>query len=615
MPILWPQFSQLEWRDERWLSLLYALPLLVILYFLRRRAAVLLVGHLPLWERALKKERKRASLWKELLCLLLLLMVLAASVLLLAGPYERREIPGEGHTVLLMDQSLGTSLKLDAGMSLWDRSVASLLREADEAAGSGSISVAAWADEIQPLTTSTRDADDVRTALRSLRGPKGERSEKALLDLVRGLPAEARIIVVTAFEPPAELRVAVPSVVWRSPLTPMEASLPLHGGVESVEVLPDRSVQLLLSGSLAPRQLVVEVDAEVVLQRPLGEGEIRSRRVVLPASLFSSSRVRIRLDPPDAFAQDDIVPLLVPSPSKATVLVASDEPTPFLDAWLASSEYVDRDQSGRISPTRLRLAQEARSYDVTFLVDAEVNLELLPGNYILMGSTVLRGSMERKGAPREVRYERHEETHELLSGLDFSGWTDPLGQRTELPPKGEALIMGTDGPMLSRWEGSGVRLLEFAQPPDRARTSLPLLPAFPILLDRILASLLPSSKVAERPVRRAGSTVTLKGLTHAAWIEGQEGMVELLPLEEPDLYRLPEVVGRFEWRGEGTEVRKLAVAILDHPGRPGPLLTPSDPPRPWPKAEESVEHGTWLLLLIAALLPAERILRILLLKP
>src|SRR5262245_29732851 len=85
------------------LQALWLLPLVVLLHLLRRRAARLLVPHLPLWEKVLDRFRRRRRWTRVLLSILVQLVLFASAILLAAGPYREREAPGRGHTVIVAD--------------------------------------------------------------------------------------------------------------------------------------------------------------------------------------------------------------------------------------------------------------------------------------------------------------------------------------------------------------------------------------------------------------------------------------------------------------------------------------------------------------------------------
>ncbi len=109
------------WRfsNPEWLRALWAVPAVILLYLLRRRVAKLLVPHLPLWERVLRRaHRRRPRLIRTLLAILMQITVLTCIVLLLSGPFVPERNPRSGHTVILLDRSLGTRAAGQGGRTL-----------------------------------------------------------------------------------------------------------------------------------------------------------------------------------------------------------------------------------------------------------------------------------------------------------------------------------------------------------------------------------------------------------------------------------------------------------------------------------------------------------------
>lgn len=605
-PLLPSDWAAIRFEDPRWLAGLYVLPLIVLLYFLRRPASPMVVAHLPLWQRVLASRRRRASLLRRLLELACWLAAFASAILFAAAPYEKRSLPGAGHTVVILDGSLGTAMESGDGRSL----ASGVRRRAEElallAAAAGPVSLGVWNDSVRLLRTATRESALLREALAEVPLPSGGRNFAALEELAASAHPESRFVLVTPFEPPSgwtpPSRMFSAGAPWEDGAAPDRG----NGGIVSVGLEGEDALLVGVDGG-GGRRIVLRAGGSKLAEVPVPDGA-GFREIRIPRARSLPRDVQAALEPLDGFPLDDGAELALPPADRRAVLVAAAGPTPFLDAWLSSSSLVDRERSGRVEPGRLRAALQGSRYDAVILVDDEQSLPLPPGDYILLGATAPDLPMAVDGTERPAEPVSVAKGDPLVAGLDFLGWTAEGMRRRVLRGAGDVLVDGTRGPLLARYRSGAVRVLDVAVGPDPAASTLPLLPAFPVLLDRALEEYRPSRAVAVPPVHRMG------GVAHL--LAGEEPVLEsaggeripLVPDPDGRGHRLPEIPGRFEAGGADAR-RPLTVACLDHPGRPGAWLERSAPPFEFPAREERADLRPLLAALLALALLAEGLLR------
>jgi hypothetical protein len=137
----------------------------------------------------------------------------------------------------------------------------------------------------------------------------------------------------------------------------------------------------------------------------------------------------------------------------------------------------------------------------------------------------------------------------------------------------EVIVEGSRGPLLARGEVADppIRFVYLAVEPSPQASSLPLLPAFPLILEAALLDLAGDGGMARDPVLQAGGEIELDPGAVPILVSRSGESVVLDPLADGRGYRLPERPGRY-LVGGGEEPGRLSLAWLDHPGLPGPPL-------------------------------------------
>lgn len=585
-----PTLADIQFSHPAWLDALWGLPVIVVLYLIRRRAARVLVPHLPIWENVLERMRKRARWTRTLVSILVQLVIFATAVLLLAGPYTEHDVEGEGHTVVIVDRSLGVGA-LDAQGVPVSEIVLERARElVEQATASGSASLAFLQDGVRAQVTATHDVDVLRAALEDPGAPRGRRDWGAVAMLRAAVGPRSRIVVVTPFAPGA----AFDDALQQAQVLVIRAGEPApQAGIVRVLRDPD-GVKVTVAGTGTERRLVLRRDGDSILEATVRPGD--EVRLALPAD--AGVAPDLVLEPEDGFPDDDLAPLVLPERQRISVLVVSDTPTPWLDAWLKASSVVDVAGSNRTRSTQFR--EWVDDYDVTILVDDQQELPLPDGRYVLLGSGApdLPVSRDpRRIGPSEPVKTRREDP--LVRALDLARWHITKVARTRARDGLDVVVEGSTGPLVSRGSTDDVRFIDIAVRPDPAVSTLPLLAAFPLMLEAALIELVALERKGGPPVLRAGGVLALlPGEEPVLFTPSGSALPRLELLPDATGYRLPERPGRY-WIGDTEDARRIAVATLDHPGRPSAPLTVERSLPPFPE-RTSKSSLRWVLLWVLA---------------
>ncbi len=602
------RIDDLQFAHPEWLRGLYGLPLIVLLYLLRRRASRLVVPHLVLWEDVLRARRRRAPWRRLLVSILLQMLIFAVAILAVADPCRDTVVPEPGHTVIVMDRSLGTAARGPDGESVASVVVREAERLAEQVAAEGTVSVGILADEVMPLDPGGPGRS---LATLPLPEPAGARDIAALVRSTRSLVTpHSRVVYLAPFRPSdaelTELRRAGIAVLGAGAGTP-------NAGIVSVRRTEHGTLELRIVGEGGPRTVFARgagdrVPLAEVVPTPAGT----TATVTLPAGV--GARPTLELDPRDGFPEDDLAPLVLPEREGLAVLVVADRPTPWLDAflegWQRSEGRLDVARSARVDSAAYR--DLVPRYDVVVLVGLELGLPLPPGRFLLLGSLAPDLGVARTGAAggaAEALKTRREDP--LVRALDLSEWKIhrmlPLEARAGL----DVVVDGSAGPLVARGVSGEARFVMVGVEPDPVASTLPLLPAWPLLVDAALTEL-GGVRDEARPVVLGIETAFRILPGESATLESERGeQVELVPLPDGTGHRLPSRPGRYRVvpGGAGPEsARTIALAVLDHPGRPGAAMSTSDPLPRFPTRNERRSLRVPLLFALLSLLAAEFLL-------
>ncbi len=589
MSVVLQWFGWAGFERPQWLVTLWAVPLLILLYFLRRRAVRQDVPFLVFWDRVFASRRRRPSAWRTVISLLLQLVILVAAALAAAGPFAESDSTTPIHTILVLDRSLPCAAR--GTRTLAEDVIATAVDLLPRLANDGSVRVVLAGDALVPLTADDTPLADLAERVAMSGPPAGAGVSQDVVTLARSVDGETRVVFVTPFEvktgdPPPPRLVVVPA--GPSPL-------PKNGGIRRVERSPDgRRLSVVVEHGGSARTLHMYAAEVVVGTFNLPASAEPSAEVSFNIPV-GASMARLRLDPPDALPEDDIADLVLDRGAALSVLIAADRPTPLLDAALVSTDVVDTARSGRASLARV--ADLARNFDVTILLEAKGDIPLRAGSWILIDATAPEAPLVRESSMGEARATSRTDGVPWLSALDPAEWKIHRMASWKAQEGAEVLVAGSRGPLVTRFATGGVRGVAFSVAPDMAASTLPLLPAFPLMLRGALLEVGRRDRKEPVLVTRLGSHLPLSIDEAAAFTDATGGLVGLVRSPDGAGFLAPRRPGRYMAAGS-----EFAVAWLDHPAlaaRPPARATPWVEP-----ARRSVRKplaGTVLLAVVALL--------------
>jgi hypothetical protein len=568
-------------ENPEWLQALWGLPLIVLLYLIRKRARRVLVPFLPFWQRVFAERRRQPSLLRTLISILLQMLAATAAIVALARPYRETSVAEPVRSVVIVDRGLATAMAPD-GVPLADRAAARGHEVFVRASSAGPTTVAVLRSGLEPRSAGA-------AAFEGLPAPAGSRPLEEIATLRAASDPATRIFFVTPFAVDPKLLAGV-TVIAAAP-GPLA-----NGGIRSVALDAARGELAVRAdpGGTARTLFLRAADGSTLASAPVSE----PAPVVLKVPDDAPPDAELRLEPPDGFPADDLAPLDLPDRGRLKVVVASDAPTPALDSALLASSIMDEKSSGRVALGDL--AKVVEEFDVAIVVGAPDGTALPAGSYFLadsfpqgMPATVGAGEAEARATKRRADVP-------WLKALDVDEWRVHRMRPVEGLAGLDVLVEGTRGPLVARFEQGGVRAIALSVRPELAASTLPLIPAFPLMLRGALLELAPRSRTPGPPVHRAGDRIVLAPAEAAAVVAGDGSPRPLRLARDGGGYELPSAPGRYAAGG-----RTITVAWLDHPALPGAARVEDDP---WPAAPRRPERRSFqpeLLLLLIAVLLAE----------
>ena len=515
------------------LAFMSASLLVVLLYFLRRRAREVPVAALFLWERLPQGELTHLErLWPRLDALLLLqLLIVAVFALAAAGPVWVRERPA-GATLVVVDVSASMSAQ---GLAEEARSAA--LRAIQESAGPWA--VVAWAELVEALCPPTGDRGEALASLGRFRPTLAGRP--ALGKALALFPHHwDRVVVITDDPPPVQgLEVVALSRPENYALRAFSVRPQPDGSGYSVLVRVANETRSYADLSLTIRAGDTEY-MKSLLVAPGGE-----ETFVLPYRGPVAQGLVAELLPRDPFPWDNVRYL---APGLGAVRVRwMGQDDPYLWAALVAAAPVVR--------------AEAPPWDLTVAVGTDLEEDPI-GPALLVAA----GTPEAPRGGRLPAGDWRPQADPLLDHLRPGDWRAGGMWGVTLPPGARVALWSGEAPVLARWESPRGRRVLLAL--ELGGSDLPLTGDFPILVRNALAWLLPWEEGEEHYVGEAvalppgARVVTPEGEVSGIWVpqapglyrlsrEGREGWLTVnLPPEESGSPVLVTVGGgraREEW--------------------------------------------------------------------
>ena len=585
---------------------LVALPVILLFYFLKVRRPEARVASLLFW-RPFVADRQANAPWQRLRgSLLLALQLLAALALALAliRPGLSGAIGNGGTTVVLLDGSASMQAT-DVSPSRFAAAVARARTHAHQLGPGQQMAIVLLGQHAELLTPPTTDPSVLDGALDRAR-PTGSQVDLgegiSLANAVLSGRSGATIILIGdghAKAPPSPPRVGA-----RFLYEPVGGNGE-NVGIEAITRTQAGTVFIRVANyGRTERDLKVELlaDARLTDVLPVHVAGNATTDISWTGLVAGTQVVQARLTPGDALAIDDFAYLVTGSPPTRRVLLVTDE-NGFLQRALKLRSGVD------LTVQKKADYKPGAPYDL-YVFDGWVPAGKLPDPAFViapldgtgpvpLGAQIAPG-LVLPGSPSDpiLQDVRLRDVHVQTAG------------RVSVPPGWRTAIAAVDNPLLLVHEGEPrIALLTF----DVHHSDLPLRAAFPILVQNLLAHLLPGG--FENQVYPTGRTVILATEPSARSLEVQSpggGVVRLAPpfpaapftaTQVPGVYTVRQQleggvrVSQFVVRFEDQELSRIAVGSA-----PFVELTPgtaSAPPR------GTLEIWPWLAALALALLATE----------
>ncbi len=584
-----------------------ALPLIVLLYFLKVRRPEVRVATLVLWTRHLADRQANAP-WQRLRWSALLVLQLLAALLVTAA-LTRPGLTGAAGvgktTVVLLDASASmraTDTSPDRFRAAVDRARAMV----SGLAPGQQMAIVLMGEHAQLLAAPTSDGAVLDGALARAQ------PSSAASDLGQGMSLASAIL---AGRPGGSI-VLLGDGHSRAPSAPPRVNAPLtyisigsadqNAGIEALKQTGPGSVFVQVSNyGRAPRDLRLEmrVDgrlADVVPLHVEGNASASTTWTRLPAG---SELLEVHLTPGDFFSLDDSAWLLTGSPPQHSVLLVTDG-NAFLQRALALRPGV------KVTVVSSRDYRPG-DHDL-YVFDGWVPPGKLPTPALVVGTPGLQGPVPLGGglAPGGVLPPSPREP--LLQDVVLRDVHVQVAARAQPAAGWRTVFGGTDAPLLLVHEGEP-RMAEFTF--DLHHSDLPLRSAFPILVQNLLGYLLPGG--FENQAFALGQPVPIATEPGAIEVDvtTPDGRVDRLRAPVPSFTDtgLPGVYTVRQQLAGGSRVSRFVVEFHNPalsriaPGAAAISLEDTDVPRaPGPRG--ILELWPWIAGVLLALVAAEWLL-------
>ena len=606
------------------LQAFWGLPLIPLLYLIRRRARRRELPHLHIWERVFAAEgRVRRRRIEDVLGILLQAAVASALILAAAGPSRRDEATEPGRIAVVIDLSQGSAAIGGDGMTRKSVVLDAVRADLDALLAHGPVAVWRLGGGLFPVLPFSTDRREIDEALDGLPDPAGRSEPEKVAELAKELQSQVpkaslRFYSTGAFPLAPDggclladgiVTVPIPAAGRNAAIVGLE---PLPAAAE-----PDRvRVQVEVAAFAGPfhGRLVLALEGEELAEATLEVAAGETRRVTLEGRAAPEQSLDLRLvdaEGSDALATDDAARFVQGRSPALRVLVAAAPIDRHLRAALAAlDERIDAAAAAVVAPEHWR---EAHGYDLTILVGRDEREPLPPGAYILVDSYFPGLGLDAGQVVDDVEIDPHPRGQGLLRGLDLRDFSLRKARSLRARPPAEVVLAASSGALISRGRNvEGAAFVHLAFAADEANTSLVLLPAWPLLLADAIDWLLPRR---ERPVPGAlgaGQDFAWRGPMdlEEAWAEPIPGLpAERFPLVATfpgRIHRAPELPGSYRiGRGESSErseVNRLDAEVSDTRSRFPGSWTPPAVPEPRRRLQERSLAGRFLAAALGLLL-------------
>ncbi len=489
------------------LALGLTIPVVVVFYLLKVRRRDEEVSSTFLWDDLIRDLAAHEPLQRLRWNVLLVLQVVALGLLAaaLARPFLAQVGAQPVHAVLLVDGSASMQAT-DVQPARFARAVDAARQTLADLPENSVATVILAAAQPQVLVAATADRRQAERALDAAQPSGASVDMREALLLARSLggdPAARRIYVYTdgAFSLPPDLPEDMGFVSVQPVARPDTGNL----AVTTITTRPDprdnRRQQLFtrvenFSTTAARATLALVVDGQTTEERPVDlapNGVVEQVFEDVPSGGRAASVSLTRTTGPDALPLDDDGYAVLLQRKPAQVLLVSPG-NPFLERVLSLLPSVEL---YRI-PARRYLAVEADRFDVVVFDDYLP--PLLPRGNLLVINPPDRGPIRTSGEVRRPRVGGWERDDPLLAYVDIGDLGITRARKLEPARWARPLIAATDGTPLLVAGQDGDRRIAIL-PFDLRQSSLPLAPAFPILMSNLLGYLSPPGVVQSAAIR------------------------------------------------------------------------------------------------------------------
>jgi len=517
-----------------------AIPLLLLLYFLRLRRQSLRISSTMLWESAVEDLHANSPFQRLRPSLLLILQLLALLLFIFAlmQPQIEGGSPRAGRHVILIDRS--------GSMSSFDVDDVSRLDEAKRqaidlvntlhgggmfAGSGGETMVIAFADHAEIVIPFTDSQQQLKTAIQSIPPTHGRSSIEEALKLARAYTTnvDPEQEGLSASES-AQLELFSDGQIFDIRKQALQRGETLRyyaiGSEESNNVgistiaakRPSESsedVQVFLS-LVNTGSEEVKTDVEISIDGiPIGiqqlvvpsstDGKVGTISVVfVPFSMPRSGVVQATINSHDPLLIDDKASLVIPPPKKLSVLVTEDGVS-ILRTVLEGMLLAELRQVDEGTLQKMITSGEASNYDVVVTRDVRLD-ELKQGRYLVFGAPPPVDAFANfvKGDGQVMLVAK--EDHPVMKFVRFEDIVVTEGYHVVTGTNVETLLEGSGWPAVQSYRGNGIHIVYVAF--DPMNSNWPYLRSFPFFVFNSVQFLGRSGDPLTEMAREIGQSIT-----------------------------------------------------------------------------------------------------------
>jgi len=498
----------MTWDYPFWLISSISLPLIIILHLLVRRRRTIRVPSLVLWERLLENERRSVSFRRLLADALLLLQLLAAALLVLAMASPRSS-GGTGRitgpTVLVLDVSAGMSAVETDGRTRFDDALENAADMVKSKSSGAEVLILTAGSGTRPVSDFTSSRKTLLSALERIRATDEPGNPRGALKTAESLAAArpgGRVLFFTdggfddvpAPGPMTEV-IGIGETAENIGLTVFSIRARTDGGLELLFTVEnfgtesqDVRIKVLLDGApFYEEDLMMEMSERV------------SRTISWLETSASLVKVSLTTDGEDRLQSDnEAVAVITPQGRIRTALI-----TPgnwFLETLLSTHPGISLDVFYGLESWK----EENGPWDL--IVADRLFPPRDPGGAVLavypFAGTEPPLPLRQIGVIGESDPVYWDNGHPVTRGVDFSRVSVRSAARMELSGGARSLVESSVGPLVLAGETEQRRWTALSF--DILDSSLPLRPAFPLMVSGAVSWLVPGDMDGIADIRRAG---------------------------------------------------------------------------------------------------------------